>query len=54
MLVDHLLEVAGGSGAIVPWYTVRKDLFLDKVIGCLGVDKRVGGRMPFSACLRMV
>lgn len=30
MLVDHLLE-AGGSGAMVPWYNVRKDLFLDKV-----------------------
>eukprot|EP00903_Cladosiphon_okamuranus_P009842 g9353.t1 len=29
MLVDHLLE-AGGSGAVVPWYNVRKDLFLDK------------------------
>lgn len=30
MLVDHLLE-AGGSGAMVPWYNVRRDLFLDKV-----------------------
>lgn len=30
MLVDHLLE-AGGSGAVVPWSNVRKDLFLDKV-----------------------
>lgn len=30
MLVDHLLE-AGDSGAVVPWYNVRKDLFLDKV-----------------------
>ena len=32
MLVDHLLEV-GDSGAVVPWYNVRKDLFLDKVRG---------------------
>lgn len=30
MLVEHLLE-AGGSGGIVPWYNIRKDLFLDKV-----------------------
>ncbi|CAM9480534.1 unnamed protein product, partial [Ectocarpus sp. 8 AP-2014] len=29
MLVEHLLE-AGGSGGIVPWYNIRKDLFLDK------------------------
>lgn len=35
MLVDHLLE-AGGSGAVVPWYNVRKDLFLDKVRGDVG------------------
>lgn len=37
MLVDHLLE-AGGSGAVVPWYNVRKDLFLDKV------RRQMGGR----------
>ncbi|CAN0309802.1 unnamed protein product [Pylaiella littoralis] len=28
MLVDHLLEA--GSGAVVPWTNVRKELFLDK------------------------
>lgn len=31
MLVDYLLEVAGGAGAIVPWQNVKQDLFLDKV-----------------------
>lgn len=30
-IVDHLLEVGGPPGAIVPWHNLRKDLFLKKV-----------------------
>eukprot|EP00904_Undaria_pinnatifida_P000364 jgi/Undpi1/10328/HiC_scaffold_28.g12778.m1 len=29
-IVDHLLEVGGPPGAIVPWHNLRKDLFLKK------------------------
>lgn len=38
--MNHLLE-AGGSGAMVPWYNIRKDLFLDKVRW--GAQEAVGG-----------
>lgn len=42
MLVDHLLD-AGGSGAVVPWYNVRKDLFLDRVRRDVGRGSDVAG-----------
>lgn len=30
-IVDHLLDVGGPQGAIVPWHNLRKDLLLEKV-----------------------